>query len=147
MSKTDKSNGFLAEFKKFALRGNVIDLAVGVIIGGAFGTITASLVADIVMPFVGLFIGGIDFTTLSVSIGPIFAGRDPSVLNIGVFIQTVINFIVLAVVVFFIIRSINRLQERGKQEEAAAAPPPPPAPTKEELLLTEIRDLLRAQSK
>ena len=143
----NSSKGFLSEFKTFALRGNVIDLAVGVIIGGAFGTITSSLVADIIMPFIGLFIGGIDFTSLTVSVGPIFPGRDPSVLNLGIFIQTVINFIILAFVVFLIVRGINRLREAEKRKEAPAAPPAPPAPSKEELLLTEIRDILKEQNK
>ncbi|SMC57039.1 large-conductance mechanosensitive channel protein MscL [Papillibacter cinnamivorans] len=143
----NSSKGFLSEFKTFALRGNVIDLAVGVIIGGAFGTITSSLVADIIMPFIGLFIGGIDFTSLTVSVGPIFPGRDPSVLNLGVFIQTVINFIILAFVVFLIVRGINRLREGEKRKEASAVPPAPPAPSKEELLLTEIRDILKEQNK
>lgn len=134
----EKSSGFRAEFKKFIMRGNVIDLAVGVIIGGAFATITNSLVNDVLMPFVGLFIGGIDFSTWSFTIPALFAGTEPAVINIGLFIQAVVNFLIMALVIFIIIKAINRLH---KKEEAA--PPPPPAPSAEEQLLSEIRDLLK----
>ena len=133
----EKSSGLRAEFKKFIMRGNVIDLAVGVIIGGAFATITNSLVNDVLMPFVGLFIGGIDFSTWSFTIPALFGGAEPAVINIGLFIQAVVNFLILALVIFIIIKAINRLH---KKEEAA---PPPPAPSAEEQLLSEIRDLLK----
>ena len=126
-----KSNGFLAEFKKFALRGNVIDLAVGVIIGGAFSGITNSLVNDIIMPVVGILIGKDTFSSLVWQIGP-------ATVNVGNFIQTVINFIILAFVVFVFVKTIDSLH---RKEEAA--PAAPPAPSQEEVLLTEIRDLLK----
>lgn len=138
----EKSAGFRAEFKKFVMRGNVIDLAVGVIIGGAFATITNSLVNDVLMPFIGLFIGGIDFSTWSFTIPAIFAGAEPALINIGLFIQAVVNFLIMAFVIFLIVKAINRLH---RKEEAA--PPPPPEPSKEELLLAEIRDLLKEQNK
>ena len=138
----EKSAGFRAEFKKFVMRGNVIALAVGVIIGGAFATITNSLVNDVLMPFIGLFIGGIDFSTWSFTIPAIFTGAEPAVINIGLFIQAVVNFLIMAFVIFLIVKAINRLH---RKEEAA--PPPPPEPSKEELLLAEIRDLLKEQNK
>ena len=133
---------FFEEFKAFALKGNVLDMAVGVIIGGAFATITNSLVNDVLMPFIGLFIGGIDFSTWSFTIPAIFAGAEPAVINIGLFIQAVVNFLIMAFVIFLIVKAINRLH---RKEEAA--PPPPPEPSKEELLLAEIRDLLKEQNK
>ena len=138
----EKSAGFRAELNKFVMRGNVIDLAVGVIIGGAFATITNSLVNDVLMPFIGLFIGGIDFSTWSFTIPAIFTGAEPAVINIGLFIQAVVNFLIMAFVIFLIVKAINRLH---RKEEAA--PPPPPEPSKEELLLAEIRDLLKEQNK
>lgn len=137
----EKSSGFRAEFKKFISRGSVIDLAVGVIIGGAFATITNSLVNDVLMPFAGLFLGGIDFSTWSFTIPPLFAGAEAAVINIGLFIQAVVNFLILALVIFLIVKAINRLH---RKEEAA--PPPPPSPSREEQLLTEIRDLLKQQN-
>ncbi len=123
-------SGFMKEFKQFALKGNVMDLAVGIIIGGAFSGITSSLVNDIIMPLVGLFIGADTFSSLVIPVGS-------AVVNLGNFIQTIINFIILAFVVFLMMRSINSLR---KKEEAA--PAAPPAPSKEEVLLTEIRDIL-----
>lgn len=137
----EKSSGFGTEFKKFISRGSVIDLAVGVIIGGAFATITNSLVNDVLMPFAGLFLGGIDFSTWSFTIPPLFAGAEAAVINIGLFIQAVVNFLILALVIFLIVKAINRLH---RKEEAA--PPPPPSPSREEQLLTEIRDLLKQQN-
>jgi large conductance mechanosensitive channel len=122
--------GFLSEFKQFALRGNVMDLAVGVIVGGAFSGVTSSLVKDIIMPLVGIFIVADSFSSLVLKVGS-------AVLNIGIFIQTVINFIILAFVVFLMVKGINALRRREKE-----APKAPPAPTKEEELLTEIRDIL-----
>jgi large conductance mechanosensitive channel len=123
-----------AEFKAFISRGNVLDLAVAVIIGGAFGAIVTSLVNDIIMPLVGVILGGIDFTGLSLTVG------SAQVLY-GNFIQAIINFLVIASSVFLVVKAANQFQR--KQE---AAPPPPPAPTKEETLLAEIRDLLKAQA-
>lgn len=143
--------GFFKEFKAFAMRGNVIDLAVGVVIGGAFGKIVSSVVADVIMPPIGLLIGGVNFTDLVVTLKA--AGVDaagaatPAVtLNLGNFLQTVFDFIIIAFAVFLFVKGINRLTNLAKQEEEAT-PPPPPAPTKEEVLLTEIRDLLREKNK
>lgn len=144
----EKKKGFFAEFREFASRGNVIDLAVGVIIGGAFGTITTSLVNDLVMPLAGLFLGGVDFSTWSFSVGPLFAGAEPAVINIGIFLQTVINFLILALVIFILVRSINRMREAlevrkaAVQEEVPAVQEAPPTPTSEQLL-AEILDEMR----
>lgn len=121
---------FVQEFKTFALRGNVIDLAVGVIIGGAFSAITTSLINDILMPVLGIFTSQISFADLSVTVGG-------AVIRYGNFIQAVVNFLVMALVVFCMVKGINRLH---RKEEA---PKKESAPTKEELLLTEIRDLLK----
>lgn len=122
------------EFVDFVKRGNVIDLAVAVIIGGAFGAIITSLVNDIIMPLVGVVLGGIDFASLSVQIG------DATVMY-GSFIQATVNFLIIAFVLFLVLRGYNRMQK--KEEEA---PPPPPQPSPEEKLLTEIRDLLKERS-
>lgn len=123
---------FMEEFKAFAIRGNVIDLAVGVIIGGAFGKIVASLVNDILMPIVSLLFGGAKFTELKATIG----GAE---VMYGNFIQNIFDFVIIALVIFIMIKNINKM----KKKEAEAAPAAPPAPTKEELLLTEIRDILK----
>ena len=134
---------FKQEFKEFALRGNVMDMAVGIIIGGAFGKIVSSLVDDILMPIVGLFTGGINFTELSYEIKPAeinAAGEEivaATTLNYGLFIQNVVDFFIIALVIFMMIRAINSL--RKKHEEPAA---PAPGPSDEVKLLTEIRDLL-----
>lgn len=119
------------EFKDFLNRGNVIDLAVAVIIGGAFGAIVKSLVADIITPFIGMIMGGTDLTALTVEVGD-------AVITYGNFLQAIINFVVIAFVIFLFVRSYNNMQ---KKEEAA--PAAPPAPSAEEILLTEIRDLLK----
>ena len=128
---------FFEEFKTFAVRGNVMDLAVGVIIGGAFSTITASLIADVIMPILGMFIGGIDFTDIAFALPHLFGGNEPIILNIGLFIQTVINFVVLAFVVFCLVKGMNQLR---KKEDPA--PEPMPEPGKEEILLSDIKALL-----
>lgn len=135
--------GILKEFKDFAMRGNVVDLAVGVIIGGAFGKITASLVNDVLMPPLGALLQGQQFSKLSlVLVAP--AGENPGVtINYGMFIQSVVDFIIIAFAVFLIIKLMNKLSK--KEEAAPAEAPAPPAPTKEEILLTEIRDLLKRQ--
>lgn len=122
----------LNEFKQFVMRGNVLDLAVGVIIGGAFGKIVGSLVNDILMPLIGVMLGGLNFSTLALTVGA-------AEVKYGVFIQSIIDFLVIAFVIFLIVRTANNL---NKKEEAAAPPPPPPAPSNEEKLLAEIRDLL-----
>lgn len=143
MSKKEKTTGFLAEFKKFIARGNVLDLAVGVIIGGAFSTITSSLTADIIMPLVSIFLGGVDFSAMQVTLPNLFGvvAEVPNTLNYGNFLNAVINFIIMAFVVFCIVKFFNRLHK--KKDEAPAAPPAPPEPSAEERLLAEIRDLLK----
>lgn len=122
---------FMAEFKTFIARGNVMDLAVGVIIGGAFSAITTSLINDIVMPILGIFTGSISFAELSITV-------NGAVIAYGNFIQAVFNFIIMAFIVFCLVKAMNKLHR--KKEEA---PPAPPEPSVEEKLLTEIRDLLR----
>jgi large conductance mechanosensitive channel len=130
--------GFAAEFKEFAMKGNVVDLAVGVIVGGAFGKIVSSLVGDVVMPPLGKVIGGVNFSDLGTSLGTSRDGATEVVLRWGAFLQTVFDFLVIALVLFIAIKALNRL----KKPDPAAPPPPPPA---QEVLLTEIRDLLRKQ--
>ena len=120
----------IKEFREFIMRGNVMDLAVAVIIGAAFTAIVNSLVDDIIMPIIGIILGGVDFTSLVITVGN-------ATITYGNFIQAIINFLLIALVLFLIIRSINRMSR--KKVEA----PTPPAPTVEEKLLTEIRDLLR----
>lgn len=131
---------FVSEFKTFAVKGNVIDLAVGVIIGAAFSKIIASLVNDIAMPFIGMFLGGIDFKNLSIELPRFFNQPDAIMMNLGMFINTVIEFIILALVVFLFVKAINRFKKKQAEQPAA-----PAAPTKEELLLAEIRDILKEQ--
>lgn len=126
---------FLQEFKTFAMRGNVMDLAVGVIVGGAFSSITNSLINDIIMPIVGIFVSQASFADLTLSIGG-------AVITYGNFIQAVLNFVILAFVVFCMVKAVNRVAHTQKKEEA---PPAPPAPSKEEQLLAEIRDLLKSK--
>lgn len=140
--------GMLKEFKEFAVKGNVIDLAVAVIIGGAFGKIVSSLVNDIVMPPIGLVIGGVDFKDLNVVLKDATTDAAGQVvaavtLNYGMFIQNVMDFTIIAFVIFLAIKGINNLSK--KKVEAPAPPPPPPAPTASEKLLEEIRDLLKKQ--
>lgn len=128
--------GFASEFKEFAMKGNVIDLAVGVVIGAAFGKIVTSVVEDIVMPPIGLAIGGVNFNDLAARIGTDPAGA-PVLFRYGEFIQTIFEFLIIAFALFVVIKGINRLK-RPPEVQAA----PAPAPTKSELLLQEIRDLL-----
>lgn len=130
--------GFLKEFRTFAVKGNVIDMAVGVIIGGAFGKIVSSLVNDIIMPPLGAALGNIDFKELKLILKPAIGDIPAVTLNYGVFINNIIDFIIIAVSVFVFIKSINSFKK--KQEEAPAAPP---KPSNEEVLLTEIRDILK----
>lgn len=125
-----------SEFKEFAMRGNVIDLAVGVVIGGAFGKIVSSLVDAIIMPVVGVLTGGVNFSTLAVAIATSPKG-EPVLLKYGAFIQAVVDFLIIAFVIFMAIRGINKLNK--KPPAAPAAPPPPP---RQEVLLEEIRNLL-----
>ncbi|NJN92736.1 MAG: large-conductance mechanosensitive channel protein MscL [Anaerolineales bacterium] len=126
----------LKEFREFISRGNVIDLAVAVIIGAAFTAIVTSLVNDIVTPLLGIVLGGVNFSGLSITIGQ-------ASINYGNFIQAIINFLIVAWVIFLMVRSLNQLQHRFNRAKEEA-PPPPPEPSAEEKLLTEIRDLLRA---
>ena len=139
----------IQEFKEFALKGNVMDMAVGVIIGGAFGKIVTSFVSDVLMPPIGVMLGGVDFNDLKVILkeeqldkaGEVI--QEAVTLNYGTFIQNIVDFLIIAICVFLMIKGINKLSNLKKKEEAPAAPDPDPAPTKEELLLTEIRDLLK----
>ena len=140
--------GFVKEFKEFAMKGNVMDMAVGVIIGGAFGKIVSSLVSDVLMPIVSLCTGGVDFTNLFVQLGgsekydTVAAAQEAgaSIIAYGQFIQNIVDFICVALCVFLMIKAMNKLNKK-KEEEAPA--PEPPAPSAEETLLTEIRDLLK----
>ncbi|OGD30136.1 MAG: large-conductance mechanosensitive channel [Candidatus Aminicenantes bacterium RBG_13_63_10] len=127
------------EFKEFAMRGNVIDLAVGVIIGTAFGKIVSSLVADVIMPPLGLLIGGVNFSRLAVTLKPAAGDAPAMTLNYGLFIQAAVDFIIIAFVIFLAVKGINKLTK------PAPAPAVPAKPTNEELLLGEIRDLLKKQ--
>jgi large conductance mechanosensitive channel len=132
----------LQEFKDFAMKGNVVDLAVGVIIGGAFGKIVSSLVADIIMPPIGVLMGGVDFTKLGVVLKEAVDDKTPAILlNYGNFIQTVVDFTIVAFAIFMAIKLMNKMKKAEPP-----APEAPPAPTKEEVLLTEIRDLLKAKN-
>ena len=136
----------LKEFKEFAMKGNVLDMAIGVIMGGAFGKIVSSLVSDVLMPPIGLLLGGVDFTGLFINLS---GTAQPSLvaakaagaptLNYGVFLQTIFDFIIIAFVIFMFVKQMNRF----KREAPVAPPPPPPGPTNEEKLLMEIRDSLK----
>jgi len=127
------------EFKEFAVKGNVIDMAVGVVVGAAFGKIVSSLVADVIMPPIGVLVGGVNFSDLALTIREA-AGKSPAVvIAYGKFAQTVIDFAIIAFVIFMVVRLINSL----KKNEAPTEPAPPPALSKEQELLTEIRDLLK----
>jgi large conductance mechanosensitive channel len=129
---------FVKEFKEFAVKGNMIDMAVGIIIGAAFGKVVSSLVSDLFMPPLGYLIGGVDFSDLAVALPTIIEGKAPVLIAYGKFIQTLLDFFIVAFAIFVVVKGINRLKR--KEAEAPAAPP---APTKEEVLLTEIRDLLK----
>ncbi|MCE1156970.1 MAG: large-conductance mechanosensitive channel protein MscL, partial [Bacteroidales bacterium] len=131
----------IEEFKTFALKGNVVDMAVGIIIGGAFGKIVSSLVSDVIMPPIGLLVGGVNFTELSFVMKEAVGDNPAVTLNYGNFIQVVFDFLIVAFAIFMMVKGMNSLKK--KEETQPAAPPAPPAPSKEELLLTEIRDLLK----
>lgn len=143
---------FLNEFREFAMRGNVMDMAIGVIIGSAFGKITTSLVNDVFMPLIGLLIGGVDLGRLNLTLkAAVMDGdtvvKEPVTLGLGTFLSTVIDFILVAFVIFLMVKAINQFHKlTKKEEEEAPAPEEPEAPTSEELL-TEIRDLLKEQQK
>jgi large conductance mechanosensitive channel len=137
---------FLSEFKTFAMRGNVVDLAVGVVIGAAFGKIVTALVGGLVMPPLGLLIGGVDFSDLAVVLKPAELGADGAVINqavtlaYGAFLQTCVDFLIVAFAIFVVIKAMNALQKKEAEQPAA-----PPEPSNEERLLTEIRDLLKTR--
>ena len=140
-------SSFLQDFKALAMKGNVIDMAVGVIIGGAFGKIVSSVVADIIMPPIGLLVGGVNFTDLKWVLKPAVVedGKEVAAavtLNYGNFLQVTFDFIIIAFSIFLLIKLLTKLTTK-KKAAVPAAPPAPPAPSKEELLLTEIRDLLK----
>ena len=130
--------GMMQEFKDFAVKGNVVDMAVGIIIGGAFGKIVSSFVADVIMPPIGVLLGGVDFTSLVITLKEAAGDVPAVVLSYGNFIQTMVDFTIIAFAIFMAIKFMNSLKKQ--EEEAPAAPP---EPSKEELLLTEIRDLLK----
>lgn len=145
---------FLNEFKEFAMRGNVVDMAVGVIIGAAFGKIVSSLVNDIIMPLIGVVTGGMNFTDYKLVVQKaVMDGQEiikPEVtMNWGAWVQTVVDFLIVAFCIFVMIKFINNLRKKAERQKEAEAEPAPaaPEPTKEELLLTEIRDLLKEQQK
>ena len=125
------------EFKAFVMRGNVVDMAVGVIIGGAFGKIVTSLVNDIFMPIIGMVLGNVDFTSLEIKLGEPVEGAEQAAIRYGMFIQEIVNFLIIAFCIFMVIKLINKAQKKKDEE-----PAPAPEPTKEEVLLTEIRDAL-----
>jgi large conductance mechanosensitive channel len=127
--------GMAQEFKEFVMRGNVLDLAVGVVIGAAFGKIVSSLVADVIMPPIGLLLGGVDFSQLAWTLKPAVGDAPAVVIGIGKFIQTIVDFVIIAFAIFLVVKAANRLKRE--------APPPPAPPTPTEQLLTEIRNLLR----
>ncbi|MEO8652082.1 MAG: large-conductance mechanosensitive channel protein MscL [Hyphomicrobiaceae bacterium] len=130
------------EFREFALKGNVLDMAIGIIIGGAFGTIVSSMVKDVIMPPIGLLIGGVDFSDIKWTLRAAADGKDAVTMNVGVFLNNVISFIIVAWAVFMLVKGINMLRHRFEKEKEAA-PPPPPAPS--EIYLKEIRDALVAR--
>lgn len=132
--------GMLQEFKEFAVKGNVVDMAVGVIIGTAFGKIVSSLVADVVMPPIGVLLGGVNFSDLAITVREAMGETPAVVISYGKFIQTVIDFTIIAFVIFLAIKAINSMKRKA---EAPPAPAAPPAPPPEQVLLREIRDLLK----
>lgn len=153
MAKKHKKPGWLEEFKTFAIKGNALSMAVGVIIGGGFSTITKSLTDDLIMPIVSMFLGGINFSQWTITLPQWFGTKTDAdgnvvanTLNYGSFLSAVINFLILALVVFWLVKFLNKLMDMGrKKEQAPAAPPAPPEPSNEEKLLAEIRDLLKKE--
>ena len=133
--------GMVKEFKEFAMKGNMMDMAVGIIIGAAFGKIVSSVVADVLMPPLGLLLGGVNFASLKLTLKEAVGDTAAITLNYGAFLQTVVDFVIVAFAIFLMIRGINSTRKR--QEEAPAAPAPPP---NQEVLLSEIRDLLKNRS-
>ena len=160
MADTSKARGFVEEFKTFIARGNVMDMAVGVIVGGAFGKITTSLVNDVIMPAVSLLIGGVSFENWQLVLKAAVAGADGAIdpatevaIKYGSFLSTILDFLIIALAVFCMVKLINGFRDKAEalkkkeaEEEVAAAPEEPPAPSNEEVLLTEIRDLLKSRT-
>lgn len=152
MSAPEKAKGFMGEFKTFVARGNVMDMAVGVIIGGAFGKISTSLVNDVIMPIISVLTGGVDFSNWKIVLKAAVAGADGVIdpatevaVKYGSFLATILDFLIIAFAVFLMIKAINGFHDKlkKKEEEAPAEEPAPPEPSNEEKLLTEIRDLLK----
>jgi len=138
----EKGKGFIREFKEFSMKGNVIDLAVGVIIGGAFNKIVSSIVNDIIMPVIGIFLGGVNFETLSYVLKPAMNGKEAVVLKYGSFIQNIVDFLIIAFSVFIFVKGINKINLKNKEKNVSVSSETS-KPTREEELLTEIRDTLR----
>jgi large conductance mechanosensitive channel len=130
----------ISEFKSFAMRGNVVDMAVGIVMGGAFGKIVSSFVADVLMPPIGLALGGVDFSDLAITLQEAEGEAAAVTMKYGVFIQTVVDFLIIAFAIFLVVKAMNTVIKKE-----AEAPPAPPKPSKEEELLTEIRDALQAK--
>lgn len=154
MSAPEKKKSFMGEFKTFIARGNVMDMAVGVIIGGAFGKISTSLVNDVIMPLISVLTGGVDFSNWKIVLKAAVAGADGVIdpatevaIKYGSFLATILDFLIIAFAVFLMIKSINGFHDKMKKQEEAvpAEESAPPEPSNEEKLLTEIRDLLKAQ--
>ena len=154
MSSPEKAKGFMGEFKAFIARGNVLDMAVGVIIGGAFGKISTSLVNDVIMPLISVLTGGVDFSNWKIVLKDAVAGADGAIdtsteiaIRYGAFLATILDFLIIAFAVFLMLKAINGFHDKLKkaEEEAPAKEPAPPEPSNEEKLLTEIRDLLKAR--
>lgn len=154
MSSPEKAKGFMGEFKAFIARGNVLDMAVGVIIGGAFGKISTSLVNDVIMPLISVLTGGVDFSNWKIVLKAAVAGADGAIdasteiaIRYGAFLATILDFLIIAFAVFLMLKAINGFHDKLKkaEEEVPAKEPAPPEPSNEEKLLTEIRDLLKAR--
>ena len=154
MSSPEKAKGFMGEFKAFIARGNVLDMVVGVIIGGAFGKISASLVNDVIMPLISVLTGGVDFSNWKIVLKAAVAGADGAIdasteiaIRYGAFLATILDFLIIAFAVFLMLKAINGFHDKLKkaEEEAPAKESAPPDPSNEEKLLTEIRDLLKAR--
>lgn len=145
----NKKSSFLSDFKSFALKGNVIDMAVGVVIGGAFGKIVSSLVSDVIMPPIGLLIGGVNFKDLSITLKEATDTAAAVTLNYGAFLQTIIDFLIIAFSIFLLIRVVanlvRKVQTAKEEEQKAQAPAPQPTVSDEVKLLAEIRDLLKSE--
>ena len=150
MSAPEKKKSFMGEFKTFIARGNVMDMAVGVIIGGAFGKISTSLVNDVIMPLISVLTGSVDFSNWKIVLKAAVAGADGVIdasteiaIRYGAFLATILDFLIIAFAVFLMIKTINGFHDKLKKQEASAEKPAPPEPSNEEKLLTEIRDLLK----